>query len=181
MKARDCLLLDFLVQTSDVIIVVVDKFTALEKCIVDKFRSTLISQKNLQKLVIVHNYFDRDKYSELLFSAKIDKENFRELYQLNQYVSDAFKYYLGIVAQKQVMHFVIPNLFEQYFSQDSKQKFILRCNDFIQKVALARANFIQNLLSHVSSNLYKYVQGMITPQKIPVSIAAAQQPIITLS
>lgn len=57
MKARECVLLDFIIAKSNIIILVIDKFSAVEKCIIDKLRAKA-PNSNLKKFIVIHNYFD---------------------------------------------------------------------------------------------------------------------------
>ena len=57
-KQREGLITNFLTQESDLIIIVIDQFTATEKQLIDRIKLSIEARsKRLQQLIIVHNYF----------------------------------------------------------------------------------------------------------------------------
>ncbi len=67
MKAREHFLLKFLMKISDIFILTIDKFTVKETYLIEKLAQSMEKLMNIKELIIVHNYYDQDKYSDLMF------------------------------------------------------------------------------------------------------------------
>lgn len=72
MRAREALIMDFLLKVSDIYVIVIDKYTAIEKKIISKLRSRIENSRVIRELIVIHEYFNTEKYSDVLLMAKIE-------------------------------------------------------------------------------------------------------------
>ena len=72
MRAREALVMDFLLKVSDIYVIVIDKYTAIEKKIISKLRARIENSRIIKELIVIHQYFNTEKYSDVLLMAKIE-------------------------------------------------------------------------------------------------------------
>ena len=72
MKAREAIIMNFLVNMSDILVVVIDKFSFVERAVVEKIRKKISSNNycGLKELLVIHNYHDGNLYQDALLMGK---------------------------------------------------------------------------------------------------------------
>ena len=109
-RAREAVLLKFLSQHSQIVVVVIDKFTVIEKLMIEKIRALVRDSRSVKELVVVHNYFDTERYDETLLFDKIRNENFVEVFELKEFKRENVNYFAGNLGKIKVSHVLLTQL-----------------------------------------------------------------------